>query len=495
MLFDFDAKYALFDMTPVDNQFIQEYLPGARGDDVRVYLYGLMRCYHPEAEMTLARMSHDLGLPEEEIQRAYRYWERKGLVVRVSDDPLSYRYVNVRQRNMNGGGISLDPEYEAFADLLYGVFDNGRRLHGSEIRTCYDWVEELKLPQEAVIMLLKHMEKTKGKNFSIPSAQKVALQMAEEGIRTVEDAEEFLSRDQAVYQGTKAVLRRLGSRNAPSEDQLAMYRKWTEEWGFTPQAVEEACAETARGNPSMGYLDGILQNLREQALPGEAIGESQVLQAREEAGEMRKVLRALGGGGLTEDNMAWYRKIRAVYPGEMVLLAARACGKSGGGLQDVEKMLDSWSQKGILNAEDAKKYIRDFQARSELLMELRKIWGLKARMGARERALVTEWEKDLGFSPEIILLAAESASGTEKPMAYLNKILREYAEKGVRTRDQVLEERQRHEAERKAPAKPARTMPAAQYSQRDYSEPGESLEDALRRMEGGLDRHAGGSAE
>ena len=38
LTFGFDGQYALFDMTPVDNQFILEYLPQAKGDYVRVYL-------------------------------------------------------------------------------------------------------------------------------------------------------------------------------------------------------------------------------------------------------------------------------------------------------------------------------------------------------------------------------------------------------------------------------------------------------------------------
>ncbi len=118
MMFGFEEGFALFDMTPVDNQFIQEFLPSARGDDVRVYLYGLMRCYHPETDMSLAQMSLDLNLPEEEIGRAYRYWERKGLVRRVSDDPPAYRYISLRKRMLNGNETQLDPAYEAFADSL-----------------------------------------------------------------------------------------------------------------------------------------------------------------------------------------------------------------------------------------------------------------------------------------------------------------------------------------------------------------------------------------
>ncbi len=43
-MFGFDEQYAYYGVTPVDNQFILEYLPNATGDAVRVYLYGLMQC-------------------------------------------------------------------------------------------------------------------------------------------------------------------------------------------------------------------------------------------------------------------------------------------------------------------------------------------------------------------------------------------------------------------------------------------------------------------
>ena len=122
MLFGFEDRYAMFDVTPVENQFIQEYLPAARGDDVRVYLYGLMRCYHPEKDMSLERMAQELNLSGEEIARAYRYWERRGLVRRISDDPVSYQYVSLRRAGLAGEEIPLDPEYEAFAESLFEEF-------------------------------------------------------------------------------------------------------------------------------------------------------------------------------------------------------------------------------------------------------------------------------------------------------------------------------------------------------------------------------------
>lgn len=500
MLFGFEDRYAMFDVTPVDNQFIQEYLPAARGDDVRVYLYGLMRCYHPEKEMSLERMAQELNLSAEEIARAYRYWERRGLVRRISDDPVQYEYLSLRQQAVLAPVNQLDPEYEAFAESLYSVFDNGRRLHGSEIRTCYDWVEELKLPPEAVLMLLKHMERKKGKNFTIQSAEQVALEMAGENIRTVEEAEEFLTRDQAIYQGTRAVLKRLGRRNPPSQDQLALYRKWITEWHFTPEAVEEACAETAKGDPSMGFLDGILRNIRERTVPGGEIGEREILRSREEAEGLRRVLKALGGGAVSEEGLQWYRGVTAAYPEEMILMAARECGRSEGRTEDVEKLLESWRQKGILTAGDAENYIRRFRAQSELLLELRKIWGMKSRLGAKDREMAGAWENELGFSREAILLAAESACGKDRPMLYLDKILRDYANRGIREKKQLAAamaewRKQAGGVRGDAPARPAKTVTAQQYSQRDYSGAGENMDEVLERLRRGELLHARGSDE
>ena len=62
-MFGFDEQSFLFDVTPVENQFLLEHMPSARGDDVKVYLYGLMCCYRQQDEgLTLQQMAQELGL-------------------------------------------------------------------------------------------------------------------------------------------------------------------------------------------------------------------------------------------------------------------------------------------------------------------------------------------------------------------------------------------------------------------------------------------------
>ena len=47
-MFEQDESMLRFGVTPVENLFIQEYLPAARGDYVKVYLYALYTSAHPK---------------------------------------------------------------------------------------------------------------------------------------------------------------------------------------------------------------------------------------------------------------------------------------------------------------------------------------------------------------------------------------------------------------------------------------------------------------
>ena len=155
MTFAFDERYAMFDVTPVENQFILEYLAGAKGDYVKVYLYGLLCCYHPKKEMDIAAMSRELNLTEDVILAAFRYWERQRLVRRISDNPPSWQYINIKQMNLSAGAEGPEPEYARFSRDIENAFEGERDFHGSEIAACYEWKEDMGLSTETVIMLLK----------------------------------------------------------------------------------------------------------------------------------------------------------------------------------------------------------------------------------------------------------------------------------------------------------------------------------------------------
>ena len=69
-------------------------------------------------------------------------------------------------------------------------------------------------------------------------------------------------------------------------------------------------------------------------------------------------------------------------------------------------------------------------------------------------------------------------------MYYLDKVLRTYAQQGVRTKEQMLRARQewKERGSAQTAAKPAKQVLAQQYSQRDYSGGEESVDEMMKRL-------------
>ena len=70
----FSEGAAMFDVTPIENMFLLEYLPGAPGDALRVYLYARMLCLHPELGAGIGDIAKALSMEEDDVQEAFAYW-------------------------------------------------------------------------------------------------------------------------------------------------------------------------------------------------------------------------------------------------------------------------------------------------------------------------------------------------------------------------------------------------------------------------------------
>ena len=349
-MFQPDAQSRVLGTTALENLFITEYMPQAKGDHVKVYLSALYHAQQRDEGLTMEDFSQELGLTPDEIEAALRYWERRRLLTRVSDAPLQYTLYHLGERLLTGqdsqGG---DQDYIAFSEAVYAVFQGERKVRPSEIVTAWEWVTDLKLAQEVVLMLLNYCKDTRGRNFTFKAAAKLALQMREEHILTPEDAEAFLGHSRSVHEGARAVLRRFNMRRQPTEDELHLYRKWTTDWGFSPDAVLAACTETVKAsNPSFGYLDGILNGLRRRGAAGGAQAvTSQIARESEALKGAREVLAALGTRISPTVVLTAYEQLLKRASHDMVVAAAREAAVRRGRFEDLPKLLEEWRQRGI----------------------------------------------------------------------------------------------------------------------------------------------------
>ncbi len=485
MTFAFDERYAMFDITPVENQFILEYLPGAKGDYVKVYLFGLLCCYHPRKEMDVTRMSRELGMAEDTILAAFRYWERRGIVRRIGDNPPEWQYVNIKQKNM-GGEPELDREYIRFSRDIETSFEDERDFHGSEIAACYEWKEEMGLSTEVIILLLKFMARTRGKNFRIKDAEKTAILLSEEKAYTTEEAEQVLGRDEAILSGFRKVLRKLGMRFNPSDANLRLYRKWREEWHFTQEAIEDACDRTGTSTPSLALVDSILEQVYRNSSGTEQLGRTDLEAAEEKRKNLKEVMKEIGQyGAATPAQQKLYAEMTDLYPQNIIILAARECAAKQKHFDSVLKLLESWKERGFEDEKQILEHIEAFHEKEEFIKTLRQKWaGRETDIGQKTLQMLEKWENGMGFSREMISLAAEEAYEAKKPISYMDKLLQSWAEKGIKTAEAAKKEQKAHEEQSGSLRKnPAKNVAAQQYAQRDYED---EQDEAVRRMISGI---------
>ena len=270
-----------------------------------------------------------------------------------------------------------------------------------------------------------------------------------------------------------------------------MYRRWIRDWGYAPDAIEAACAEMTRGDPSFAYLDGILKGMLQRRGKAMTSGrEMEEAQAREQerVAPVKAMLTALGARDISENagTIRVYDDMRVMYPDEVIQLAAKECGARGGRLDDMQTMLEGWQRRGLKTEEDVRSFLAEVREQDALLKQLYEVWGSHARPNNADRALARRWREEQRQSEELIVFCAGFCAGADKPMAYLDKILTDYAARGITTPEAAAADRAAHKdaAPKSAAAKPqTKAVPAQQYEQREYTVSTELPEWMKQRLE------------
>ena len=72
-------------VTPVENRFIDLYMPSANGEFVKLYLY-LLRCAHSGRELSVSSIADFFDHIEKDVKRALSYWEKLSLLQLQCDE-------------------------------------------------------------------------------------------------------------------------------------------------------------------------------------------------------------------------------------------------------------------------------------------------------------------------------------------------------------------------------------------------------------------------
>ena len=419
-----DAR--LFGVTAIENTFISDYLPGAKGDYVKVYLWGLYQSQRADENLTQEDMAAALDIPAADIMKAFRYWERRGLVTIETVDPPVIVYKSAFAQALSGGPIRAEDDYVDFAESVYAAFGSKRKIKPDEIARAWEWVQDIGLTPEAVLMLLNHCIASWRPQFSFKKAEGLAVAMKESGAVTAEDAESFLRNDLNCHIETRQVLHALGKRGRMESDaEIALYRKWRDEWGFTLEAILAACNETPSGEPNFAYLDGILNQFRERNKTARTGSEVRAALDAEndEAALAKEITRSFRPAVGREYSVNLYRQWRRDFPHEVLVMAADEIRAANKGAEAMVLLLNSWQEKGLVTPEKVSEYLRVYRSETEALSAIFAACDLAARPTAADH----EWYREClgaGRSRDDILAAAQKARQVRgNKLAYIKKVL------------------------------------------------------------------------
>lgn len=299
--------------TSVSNIFISEYVPGANGEFVKVYLYLLHLMSLRSNNISISLLADTFNQTEADIMRALRYWDsldvislsfngpgnglsnivlrdikHTGQAANAMADPIaaesasvnstsSYQTETVRAAKPDikqteviytaePSKVSYSKEQlngflanDNFSMLLFVIEQYmGRPLSTKETNSIVYFYDGLKLSTDLIEYLFEYCVEHNKK--SINYIEKVALSWASKNIHTIAEAkEETSNHTDYVYQIMKA----FGlSNREPAQHEKAMIAKWADTYCFDTDMIIAACNRTIKAihQPSFEYADTILAN-------------------------------------------------------------------------------------------------------------------------------------------------------------------------------------------------------------------------------------------
>ncbi len=257
--------------------FVDHFMPQARGEYVKVYITILRYIQSGEDGVTTKFMAEILGLLETDVLKALEYWHEVGLISLNAIDGHGNLSIEIKEsqaliqpygRNQNKTEFDtpsssqvpeqkeeiIDPMLKEISMLM------GRPLSSADAEKFLYFKEKYHFPEEVIILMVQHCV-LKGKT-NMRYIETVAINWESRGVKTAQLAQENIKNHEDKWLNYRKVLTYLGINDKdvpkPQEDLL---EKWFYSYGFTSEMILKACdiSFNTLGKVEMGYINGILR--------------------------------------------------------------------------------------------------------------------------------------------------------------------------------------------------------------------------------------------
>lgn len=308
------------DFTSISNVFLDEYMPKANGEFIKIYLY-LLRLTNSttsdnsDEDLSISNIADKFHMLETDVNRALYYWADQNLLSLSSDNfgnITGIRFETLKRNryfvksvskagkishfetsehlhsssdilaSASGESVSMpvpdasgiiipakkkysakeidsycgDERFEQLTFLAQTYL--GTTLNPSDINSIIYMLDGLKLDVDFIIYIMEKCISEGHKSFSY--IEKMAISYAEKEIYTIDEAKlnEKIRKD--IYQNIYKIFGL--TYKAPVKKEVLYISKWTDKYGFSDDIILEACSRTMEHThcASFRYADSILTN-------------------------------------------------------------------------------------------------------------------------------------------------------------------------------------------------------------------------------------------
>ncbi len=428
----YSRNYNEDSFTLVDNIFINEYLPHANGDDVRVYLYGLHQCTKISPnENTIQDFENALNMSSDQIKQSFTYWNDKGIIDIVNKDPFEIKYLPIKPKGLSNKLYS-EAKYTDFNSQLQDMFPI-RMLSPAEYTEYYETMEIYRIKQEAMLMIAGYCIGYKGENVGYRYILKVAMNWANDNIRTVSSVEKKLQEIEANSQEMRDLFRALKLNKSPSIEDTNSYLKWQKSYGFEKEAILHVAKSLKNG--SMLKLDRKLEEYFELTIFSTKAIDEYSNNCKIMKNIAIKVNEGLGVYYPTLDNIIkiyinpW---LNMGYNQETLELIATICLRTNKRtLEDMNDYILKLYKKGVVTTQALNYYVSKLTETDKKIKKLFDEIGIIRKVKSYDRQYLETWITAWQIPEDMIFYSATLSAG--KSFAYMNTILSDWHTKGINT--------------------------------------------------------------
>jgi len=274
--------------TPIENIFLDVYMPMANGTYVKVYLLAYKYACDNDSnrEVTNITIAKNLDIPLSDVLEAWDFWETKQIIKKHfsegQDETLySVEFINLKQLYIDNNFKSINSKESQPKEATTGITTKElveavqipsikemfidinkiieRPLVPNEKHHILEWFYDYNIDPPLIVKAFSYSKHQKN-NKNVKYVGGILRNWYDSGITNIEQLLEHQLKQGDRFGIYERVFKALGfDFREPSEAERKMMDKWLDEYGFELDLILKACESSSKtSNPNINYINSIL---------------------------------------------------------------------------------------------------------------------------------------------------------------------------------------------------------------------------------------------